>query len=259
MMYLFNLYSLHNIYTSYKSSNNFELNRIIQIRKDEHKLDQELKNICKGVLEKYKELKNTHCITVLMNDVAGSEGALFLTNQNKFVIVNPHLIKIDKRAAGFAAKHEIGHILHNDLLRHSAILLISSIAITIIFSVISLTGASGLGISLISLLVIDNIYKSQIMENQADDFAIKNSTLEELQGAICLCTAGKENEDSIKKSLPFFNFIFNFLFATHPSDSKRIAKMQAAHLKFTGDNYNLTLEDKVKIENIKKEILEIYL
>jgi hypothetical protein len=98
------------------------------------------------------------------------------------VVMMPHLEDIDPAAHNFILRHELAHIKNNDLIFRPLVGAITSLAAAIILSGKFSTFFSTMGSIMIGKLSYSLF--SRYNEKQADQFAIANSSNEELKGGV---------------------------------------------------------------------------
>ena len=112
------------------------------------------------------------------------------------ILVAPGLYQADKNACMFFLKHEIAHIKNNDTWKIPLLTTISAIA-SALFGIAYLSPWQGFLLSTI-IPAIGRIALTRRCEDTADDFAIKHSSIEELNGArrffICLRAASHDSK-----------------------------------------------------------------
>jgi hypothetical protein len=96
------------------------------------------------------------------------------------VLVAPGFYEVDKDACSWAMKHEISHIKHNDDFTKHCVPCICQLAASI-FGMCFLSFLPALGLAF-TVGFVSGISFSQWREAKADDFAIANSSDEELKG-----------------------------------------------------------------------------
>lgn len=123
----------------------------------------------------------------------------------------------DRHAYYFGLKHEIGHIKANDWLTMPLIQTIFSIAVVSILSTLACPplAIAGMFVGIVALPILVQRYR----EAKADDFAIANSTIEELQGGIRFFT----HLQMKKAAAGWCRFLPDMI---HPSLSSRIKKLE---------------------------------
>lgn len=143
--------------------------------------------------------------------------------------MNPGSYEIDPDAAHFVLKHEIAHIKHNDFLIKKLASVVASVAAVVFGFALSL-GFLPLLATTIAIVAAVTLPISQWRERKADDFAIKNSSAEELKGGRRFFKAFQEVNKGKRK-----NFISKLLYSktgeprlalTHPSFASRIKKIE---------------------------------
>lgn len=157
-----------------------------------------------------------------------------LVNKN-IIIIDPSLLQEDIETAKVLSKHELGHLVHNDLIKEPVLLSVCSIACSIFLTSKKITGFKGYLIGSITLLAF-HLLLSRFSENKADEFAINHSTLEELKGGIRFYKAVKKFEKQFVKTYPF-TARMNFLFSTHPSTESRLLRFKNVYFIRTGNCY----------------------
>src|SRR3989338_231014 len=112
--------------------------------------------------------------------ICGALGTNMLSNGDAAVMVAPGFYEADKDACSLIMKHEISHIKHNDLFTIQCVPCVCQLAASI-FGMCSLSFLPALGLAFTVGIVSQALF-SQWREAKADDFAIENSSDEELKG-----------------------------------------------------------------------------
>lgn len=107
-------------------------------------------------------------------------GTSMFTKSDVAVLVAPGLYEADKDACNWVMKHELSHIKYNDTFTIHFVPCICQLAASI-FGMRSLSFFPALGLALTVALVSQALF-SKWREARADDFAIENSSVEELKG-----------------------------------------------------------------------------
>ena len=203
--------------------------------------------------------------------VASAMGTNYFNKGKAIIQIAPNFQHVDKDAYHFVLKHEIGHIKDNHVFTEPIVFAICSIAAGIFF--VYLAPASTLPLFLFAVKLIGitctilTIHKiaiiifSQYCEREADDFAIAESSDEELKGGRRFFLSSLEQNLEYRKTIKtIWNKIFTsstgelrFGISSHPSFSSRIKKIEDA-LK----QRNVQIDDQeesakiVKLANFEK-------
>lgn len=175
----------------------------------------------------------------------------------------PGMYEIDPQASSFILKHEISHIKDNDHVQACTLALVSTLAAlqltssydeSISADVTATTGA----ISLFSCKVLQEV--------KADDFAIENSSIDELKGGRRIFKAMQQlyleaREEKMWKKLLISPAGENLLDILHPSLASRIKKiehkLQAKNAIIHEDREQEKIEKlKQLIQDMNPKILE---
>ncbi len=168
------------------------------------------------------------------------------------VIVAPGFYEADKDACSWVMKHEISHIKNNDTFTMPCVPCICQLAASI-FGMCSLSFLPALGLAF-TVGIVSRALFSQWREAKADDFAIENSSDEELKGGRRFLIAVKEA--SIEERNTFWKRVIisargnNRLDILHPSITSRIHKIESA---LRARNVEIDIKtEKHRIDNVKK-------
>jgi Zn-dependent protease with chaperone function len=159
-----------------------------------------------------------------------ASGTDMFRNGDAAVVVAPGFYEADKDACSWVMKHEISHIKHNDPFTIHCVPCICQLAVSI-FGMCSLSFLPALGLAFTVGIVSQALF-SQWREAKADDFAIENSSDEELKGGRRLLMAMQET--SIEERNTFWKRIAISasgdmrLDLLHPSITSRIQKIERA-------------------------------
>ena len=157
-----------------------------------------------------------------------AKGTNMFRKNDAAVIIAPDFYEASNDACSWMMKHEISHIKHNDTFTMSCVPGICQFAASI-FGMCFLSFLSTLGVVYTVGLVSQSVF-SKWREAKADDFAIENSSDEELKGGRRLLMAMQET--SLEERNTFWKRIAissngdNRLDFMHPSNSNRIQKIE---------------------------------
>lgn len=160
-----------------------------------------------------------------------AQGTNHFLQRHARILMKPKFYDIDPQAFKFILKHELSHIKHNDVFNTYCIGSVSTLA-TIIFKISSVSlpyffVVLGVSIGVTALF-------SRWREERADDFAIKNSDIEELKGGRRILKASQQVLKNIRPNLHAFRRFFitsegnDWLDIYHPSLTSRIQKVEKA-------------------------------
>ena len=137
-------------------------------------------------------------------------------NENKIIVLS-NLLDTDEEAFKFLFKHEISHVKGNDSIK--AALLNPIFSISSVFFLRHYCGLSFIP-AVISYRILKYVFEKRVaifvatfFERKADNFAINNSTIDELKGGLRMVYAEKE-----LLTIPTF----------HPTPSSRKKALEAA-------------------------------
>lgn len=159
-----------------------------------------------------------------------ASGTNMFRNGDAAVMVAPDFYEADKDACSWVMKHEISHIKYNDLFTMCGVPAVCQLAASI-FGMCSLSFLPALGLAFTVGMVSQALF-SKWREAKADDFAIENSSHEELKGGRRFLMAVQEM--SIEERNTFWKRIeisprgdmrSDIL---HPSITSRIQKIERA-------------------------------
>lgn len=258
MIYLLILHPVYDIYTTFKSMYHDDYLRmakkirtVAQNSPAENIHNTQLDEALNPLITQYK-VKNVTVVAGTMPSTGIAVGSALFTHTDKTIGIHKQFCAADMQAALCAAKHELGHIVHNHSLKSPLANTVCSIAICILFPQIGLTSLSGLIVGAITLLFMNCIYSKSI-EAEADRFALEHATDEEIKGGIREFIVQKKLAENDKKKYFLLRFLPSFLESPfHPSIKSRIALFKAAYLKKTSQKYQITQEEKLKIESLEK-------
>lgn len=186
--------------------------------------------------------------------VGVANGSNRFTRHDAAIFIAPGFYDTDKDACCFLLKHEISHIKNNDVFTIALVPAICSLSI-VIFGMFFLSFLATICLG-VSISEISKSLFSQWREAKADDFAIQNSSDEELKaGRRLLIAMQAVNIDECKA---FWKRIMtsangdNRLDIFHPSLTSRIQKIDKTL-------YNRHVEIDEVIERHKIDILKAFL
>ena len=215
----------------------------------------EIKNELQPFLDDIKI--RTDLLFVKVCDINNSEfcsalGTNIFTKCNAMVLIAPdNFHEIDKDACNYILKHEISHIKHNDNFTTPCVAAACQLTASI-FGMYSLSFFPAVGLALAVGFTSNTLFEKW-REAKADDFAIKNSSDEELKGGrrffMAMQAVYIENRDTFWKRIIFSANGNNRLGISHPSLTSRIQKIEKVlqHRKAEIDEE----VEKEKLENIK--------
>jgi hypothetical protein len=147
--------------------------------------------------------------------------------------LEPNFSRHSPDAAGFAALHEVGHIVHNDHLRGSLLISIGALAVVYITSIGLNYLEYDMGLLSMTILHIFSFALltarvGQAIEYRADAFAIKHGTKFHLQGGKRLFSSFIKQDRENNKGKSRFRIAFENFFFSHPTPQKRLEKIERA-------------------------------
>lgn len=217
-------------------------------------ISAKLKHEYKSLLSSYQIRKDIEiiCVPAIQTGFAVGGNLCFL--KAPIILMDADLIAKNQNLKGFLFKHELAHIYYNDNIYLKIICLVGSIA-TLALGIIYGMGAKAVFFSQFLVSTVSSIGYSQFYEKRADEFAIQNSSLQEITAAIemfqglKLCQIGMRRTFFLK--LCYQSSGDNQWDFFHPRLSKRIQKLENEVLKRKG-NLNLS---KRGILEIKKHFM----
>ncbi len=157
-------------------------------------------------------------------------GSNFFRKADAAIMVAPGFYEADKDACIWMMKHEISHIKHNDMFRIQAVLFVCQLAASI-FGMRSLSFYSACWVSS-AVSIASLALFSQWIEAKADDFAIENSSDEELKGGRRILMAFQETNieerNTFWKRIAFSASGDCRMDILHPPITSRIQKIERA-------------------------------
>jgi Zn-dependent protease with chaperone function len=163
------------------------------------------------------------------NGLFESVGNNSFPSADAVIYIDRNLYRIDPNACSFVLKHEISHIKHNDRCSACALAFIATLTALFLTSscneslsadIVAFTGA----ITLFSAMCYQ--------ERKADDFAIRHSSIDELEGGIRLFKAIQKRYLEVRENSDLAKWLIssngeNRLDLMHPSLAHRIKKIEA--------------------------------
>lgn len=175
-------------------------------------------------------------------------------SQNATIHTSANFHQMDPKASFFVLKHEIAHIKHNDAIAILALHFILMLGNLVMISTIPESRVARIITLWVTFPFLRGIVKNgyrYFREGKADDFAIKNSSIEELQGGRRFFKAMQQMNLEAHKKNPITASPLgeNRLDLAHPSLQSRIQKIERV-LK----RENVTIDEnkeQEKIANLK--------
>jgi hypothetical protein len=187
-----------------------------------------IKSAMQPLLDKAGIRKDLIFVEVPNLGFCSASGTNMFRNGDAAVMVAPGFYEADKDACNWIMKHEISHIKHNDLFTMQVVPCVCQLAASI-FGMCFLSFLPALGVAFTVGIVSQALF-SQWREAKADDFAIENSSDEELKGGRRIFMAMQET--SIEERNTFWKRIAisasgdTRLDILHPSITSRIQKIE---------------------------------
>ncbi|MBX9923255.1 MAG: M48 family metalloprotease [Rhabdochlamydiaceae bacterium] len=184
-------------------------------------------------------------------------GTNYFTSGDAVIHTAPNLHQIDPEASSFILKHEISHLKHNDSFTACALGLIS--ALTALALTNSYDASRSADITAFAGAIPLVSYK-YYCEGKADDFAIANSSIDELKGGRRIFKAMQQLYLESRQKASWKKLLIspqgeNLLDALHPSLASRIQKIES-HLKIKQGIIN-EADEQEKIEKLKTLVKEM--
>jgi len=189
-----------------------------------------IKSAMQPFLDKAKIRKDLMFIETPTLGFCSASGTNMFRNGDAVVMVAPGFYETDKDACSWIMKHEISHIKHNDLFTMQCVQFVCQLAASI-FGMCSLSFLPALGVAFTVGIVSQALFL-QWREAKADDFAIENSSDEELKGGRRILMAMQEADiakrNTLWKRITISASGDNRLDVLHPSITSRIQKIERA-------------------------------
>ncbi len=176
-------------------------------------------------------------------------GTNMFTKGDAAVIISPGFYEADRDACSWVMKHEISHIRHNDLFTKHLEPCICQLAASI-FGMCALSVVPAVALAF-TVGIVSFVLFSRWREGKADDFAIENSSIEELKGGKRFLTAIQET--SIEERNTFWKRVRisssgnDRLDILHPSLTSRIQKIERTLLA-----KNAKIDPEIEKEKLNK-------
>lgn len=171
-------------------------------------------------------------------------GTFLFKNSPKVVAIDVSLEYLDPEAATWFCKHEFAHINHSDSLKQFVPLLVTSIAVSFFCTSWYSPLLIGWGTHIIAEKTL-----GLGAEINADNFALENSTEEELRGAVRFFEASFQARHELCPSNSFSNKTKIFvteLFDRHPCNNDRMVKVE----RLLKSRFSYT---KTKLDEIRRD------
>jgi Zn-dependent protease with chaperone function len=185
-------------------------------------------------------------------------GTNYFTSGDAVIHTAPNLHQIDPNASSFVIKHEISHLKNNDQFTANAFALVSTLAaLALTHSYENESRAADIVAFAGAIPLVSYRYYA---EGKADDFAIANSSIDELKGGRRIFKAMQQLYLESRQKAPWRKLLIssqgeNQLDVIHPSLSSRIQKIEAK-LKEKHAIIN-EVHEQEKIEKLKTLVLEM--
>lgn len=173
-------------------------------------------------LKKMKIREENLIIQSLSDEWFYAVGTSYSNNHYAAINIDQDFCDRAKDACYFYIKHEIAHIKFHDSFTVNAVALLASSILTSI-SILSTRPESLIIVWPITYLVMQIF--SQYTEGRADDFAISESSIKELEA---IKMRWSKMSWTLSLSLSPYSFIINNLLSGHPSIDSRINKITRA-------------------------------
>ncbi|MEX1012932.1 MAG: M48 family metalloprotease [Waddliaceae bacterium] len=178
-------------------------------------------------------------------------GADIFKNSDTTVLITPGIYEADKHACTWSIKHEIMHIKSNDHLTIPCVSGVCQLAAAV-FGMCSFSFLPAVATATLVGLISQSLF-SKWQEAKADDFAIKNSSDEELKGGrrflMTVQELALENRNTFWSRICISSNGDTPLDIMHPSTSSRVKKIEMA-LRKRGVELNKDVEMQ-KIKDLK--------
>jgi hypothetical protein len=205
------------------------------------KLEEDIKDSFKDLISKTNITKNIQFRIIKHSQFCSARGMNFF---NPCIFLPPKLDEIDKNILSFIIKHELAHIKNNDCFFIPLLGLIVNIVSRMLINSIK-TRLPLLNILPQIIPFLSIVLLSRYREKKADNYAIENSTDEELEAAIIFFKA----LDSINPHSYLLDLI-------HPSLSQRISNIENILYNSNTEKKN-DLQKNIKIKTIRDLIINV--
>lgn len=182
-------------------------------------------------LIKHNIPKTKFCITKNSKPLIFSKEVTLIN----YVSITANLVHKDPDCANFYIKHELGHVKNRDSYLRNLVSLIVSVATGLIF-----TYLSSIFITCALPCILTNLtrfFLANLQERRADDFAIENSTNNELIAGAHHSKVLDAYYDKIISELNIFDSLKSFfekLLDVHPNNYSRMKKIITEYERRTG-------------------------
>ncbi len=184
--------------------------------------------------------------------IAASIGDAFI---NPTILLSPTFYRLEKGARNFILLHEISHLKFHHLAMDNVVAVVALYVLDF-FSRATISNAIG-------TLKILWAALGALNENQADQYAIKHVSNEDLKAALRFLEARKRIEeaqweqttDLPSQLVSWYKNLEYYYLQGHPSNEARLQSLINA-LQSRGDFYSLSADDEPSIKNTMKILLE---
>jgi len=189
-----------------------------------------IKNAMQPFLDKIKIRKDLIFVEAPNLGFCSASGTNMFKNGDAAIMVAPGFYEADKDGCTWVMKHEISHIKHNDPFTIQCVPCVCQLAASI-FGMFFLSFLPALAVAFTVGFVSLALF-SRWREAKADDFAIENSSDEELKGGRRILMAMQEADiakrNTLWKRITISASGDNRLDVLHPSITSRIQKIERA-------------------------------
>ena len=152
----------------------------------------DIKDKMKDVLEKHEIREDLKVFEAINAEIASAYGTNYFTKGDAALLASPEFYDVDEKALLWTMKHEVGHIKNNDCLVSPTVSLVSSLAMSIFATCTLELGVIPATLFSVNAGFVALVIFRQFCERRADNFAISNSTDDELKGGIRFFRAFQE-------------------------------------------------------------------
>jgi Peptidase family M48 len=186
----------------------------------------------------------------LVNTTAQAIGTHFLKHHTLYIFLDPRFYPLDPKACQFTMKHELCHIKYSDSFWITATGLIAAIATLIFAKKNNISPFKSFALQFLISKMASYGY-SYFAEIRADNFAIKHSSLDELEAGYNFLKSYSEHIKSKRGTLPAKILLTDdgrhrFVFS-HPSFYSRLQKIEA---ELKRQNHNFTIKPSPFIQKM---------
>lgn len=213
-----------------KHHHNLPQNEIIKYIKYEDEFNQRIKTELQLFLQQHKIREDLFFFQLKNRKICSSHGTNFFKKSDAVIFIYPGFYEKNKASCMWIIKHEIAHIKNNDNFKANLFAAISSL-LTAIFASLH---TSIISTTLIAIIVggVARVIASLYCEKKADNFAISNSTIDELKSIKHflenLRRIQKGSRRTCWRKVKFSSKGENRFDFRHPTLSSRILKIKQA-------------------------------